>query len=267
MPPRNTFRDLANNNRFYILAFSFLSSVFVFCLLRAQISSDQLFYIRTEQVYGFVSIAFLYVALIISPIEKIVGQHVWVRNLLFARRAIGVSAAYFAFLHAAVALWGQMGGFGGLVLLPERFMWALLFGVTALVVLLLMAATSFDKAIKFMTFRKWKWLHRFVYMACLLIILHTWMIGTHLAYDWVRIAAFIPLSLLFGLEAWTIVSKFSDKHTEFKSKDYFLTIVLCLWLFSSVLLFMLPVLVQNYHSQHHSNYNSGLQTQNGIDHE
>ncbi|HJQ07938.1 MAG TPA: ferric reductase-like transmembrane domain-containing protein [Candidatus Saccharimonadales bacterium] len=267
MLSNKTIRNLPNNNRFYILTFSVLLSVFTLCLLRIQIPSDQLFYIRTEQVYGFISVAFLYTALIISPIEKVVGKRESVKNLLFARRAIGVSAAYFALLHAAVALWGQFGGFGGLVLLPDRFVWALIFGVTALIVLFLMAATSFDKVIKFMTFRKWKWLHRFVYMGSVLIILHVWMIGTHVAYDWVQLATFIPLSLLFGLEAWTIMGKFSEKHTEFKSKDYFWILVLSMWLLSSLLLFMLPALVKNYHSEHYSEHGGSSQTHNGADHE
>jgi sulfoxide reductase heme-binding subunit YedZ len=254
MPSRKTIENLPNNSRFYILTLSVLLSIFTLCLLRAQIASEQLFYIRTEQVYGFISIAFLYVALIISPLKRVVGGRRWMQNLEFARRGIGVSAAYFALLHAGVALWGQMDGFGGLALLPSKFVWALVFGVAALVVLLLMASTSFDKVIKFMTFRKWKWLHRFVYLAGALIILHVWMIGTHAAYDWVQLTTFIPLSVLFGLEAWTIMSRFSERHTAFKSKDYFWTLVLCIWLLLSLWLFLLPKLVQNYHSQHHSEH-------------
>lgn len=255
MLARKTIKNLPNNNRFYILVFSSLLSAFVLCLLRVQIASDQLFYIRTEQVYGFASIIFLYVALIVSPLKRVMGgERRWIQNLEFARRGIGVSAAYFALLHAGVALWGQIGGFDGLALLPDRFAWALVFGVTALVVLLLMAATSFDKVIKFMTFRKWKWLHRFVYLGSVLIILHVWMIGTHAAYGWVQLVTFIPLSLLFGLEAWTIMSKFSERHPTFKSKDYFITLVLCMWLLASLLLLMLPALVKNYHDEHHSSH-------------
>jgi sulfoxide reductase heme-binding subunit YedZ len=254
MLSHKTIRNLPNNNRFYILTFSLLLSVGTLCWLRMQIVSEQLFYIRTEQVFGFISIAYLYLALIISPLKRVVGQPRWMKNLEFARRAIGVSAAYFAFLHAAVALWGQMGGFAGLGSLPERFTWALAFGLIALVVLFLMAATSFDTVIKFMTFRKWKWLHRFVYSACVLIILHVWMIGTHVAYSWVQLATFIPLSLLFALEAWCIVSKLSDRHPWLKAKDYAITIALCGWAVASLLLLLLPALVENYHSEHHSGH-------------
>jgi hypothetical protein len=78
------------------------------------------------------------------------------------------------------------------------------------------------------------------------------MIGTHLAYVWVQLAAFIPVSLLFGLEAWTTIGKLSRRYPLLKSKDYSLTLTLCLWLLLSGLVLMLPTLVQNYHSAHHT---------------
>ncbi|HSX31848.1 MAG TPA: ferric reductase-like transmembrane domain-containing protein [Candidatus Saccharimonadales bacterium] len=246
-----TLRNLPNNNRFYILVFSFLLSVGVACLLRSTIASNQLFYIRLEQAYGFISIALLYTALIIAPLKRVIGgTHLWMQNLEFGRRAIGVAAAYFALLHAGIALWGQIGGLGGVGLLPGRFVMALTLGLVALVVLFLMAITSFDKVIAFMTFRRWKWLHRFVYAGGILIILHVWIIGTHSAYTWVQLTAFIPISLLFALEAWCTVSKFGLKYPEFKSKDYAITTALTLWAVASLLLFLLPTLVQSYHSKH-----------------
>ena len=256
MLSHKTIHNLPNNNRFYILLFSFFVSVFVVCLLRTQLVSNQLFYIRLEQVFGFIALVYLYSALIIAPLERTLGKPAWFKHITFARRAIGVSAAYFAVLHVCIALWGQIGGLGGVMLLPSRFIWSLGFGVVALAVLLLMAATSFDKVIQFMTFRKWKWLHRFVYLGSWLIILHVWMIGTHVAYSWVQLATFIPLSLLFGLEAWCTVSKYSDRHPEFKAKDYAITLALCLWLILSLALLSVPALVQNYHSENHTKHDT-----------
>ncbi len=253
MLARKTIQNLPNNSRFYVLIISALISLFILSLLRVQITNDQLFVIRTGQAYGFISIVYLYVALIISPLKRLVGGHRrWMQNLEFSRRAIGVSAAYFALLHAGIGLWGQIGGLDGLALLPERFIWSLSLGAGALLVLLLMASTSFDAVIKFMTFRKWKWLHRFVYIGCVFIIVHVWMIGTHMAHDWVRVATFIPLSVLFALEAWTIVGKMSEQWPVFKARDHFVTLVVSIWITLSALLFMLPALVKNYHSEHHS---------------
>jgi methionine sulfoxide reductase heme-binding subunit len=267
MSSRETIKNLPNNNRFYILLFSLLLSIGTLCWLRTQISSDQLFYIRLQQLFGFISIAYLYGALIVSPVERLVGKRRWMQNLLFARRAIGVSAAYFAVLHATVALWGQIGGVDGLGVLPDRFMWSLTFGAIALLILCLMAATSFNAVIAMMTFRKWKWLHRFIYLGSILIILHVWLVGTHMAYSWVQITTFLPLSLLFGLEAWCIVSKIGDRYPIFKAKDYALTLTFCLWLLSSGLLFMMPALVRNYHSEHHTDPHSHARTHTGDEHE
>jgi DMSO/TMAO reductase YedYZ heme-binding membrane subunit len=268
MSSHKTIKNLPNNSRFYILTFSFLVSVFTVCLLRIQIASDQLFYIRLEQVFGFISICYLYLALMIAPAERAVGKREWMKHVVFARRAIGVSAAYFAFLHAAVALWGQIGGLSGIGLLPNRFVWSLACGVIALLVLFLMAATSFDKVIKFMTFRKWKWLHRFVYLGCVLIILHVWMIGTHVAYSWMQIATFIPLSVLFALEAWCIAAKLAERHPALKTQDYYIGLAVGLWVTASTLLLMLPALVQNYHSEHHSGQaGHSAHTHSGAGHE
>jgi sulfoxide reductase heme-binding subunit YedZ len=268
---KETLRNLPNNYRFYVLLTSFLLSILVACWLRGQITSDQLFYIRTEQVYGFIAIVYLYVALVISPLSKLVGERGWMKNLLFARRGIGVSAAYFATLHAVVALWGQIGGLSALALLPDRFVWAFGYGAVALAVLFVMAATSFDKVVKYMTYSRWKLLHRLIYLGGILIILHVWMVGTHVAYGWAQLAAFVPISLFFGLEAWRVVSSTAKRYPEFKRLDYFVTLVLCIWLFWSGLLLTLPALVQNYHSQHHTGHEGSSQAQpvpqDGGDHE
>lgn len=263
MLSHETIKNLPNNSRFYILLFSFLLSAFTACLLRMQVAGDQLFYIRTEQVFGFIAIGYVYMALIISPLQKIVGKPDWMKNVLFARRAIGVSAAYFAFLHATVALWGQIGGLDGVGLLPQTFRWSLAFGAIALLVLFLMAATSFDKVITFMTFKHWKWLHRFVYSAGVLIILHVWMIGTHVVYGSVQIICATALGLLFGLQSWRIVSNFAKRFPVFKSLDYFITLFICLWLFWTLLLFAMPSYVQSYHGQHHHD----VQIEGGHHHE
>ena len=243
----STINSLPNNSRFYILFFSFLLSLFLACSARLFFASDQLYYIRLEQLFGLASVIFLYIALIIGPVEKVVGKRQWISQVVFARRAIGVSAAYFALLHTVVALFGQIGGFGGLALLPQRFVWALLFGAISLLVLLLMAATSFNKVISFMTFRKWKWLHRMVYIGSILLLLHVWMIGTHLAYAWVQIAVFIPLSVLLGLESWCTTQKYRS-HSWVRANA--VTVAIAAWLLSSLLLFMVPSLVQNYHGDH-----------------
>ncbi|HYH75288.1 MAG TPA: ferric reductase-like transmembrane domain-containing protein [Candidatus Saccharimonadales bacterium] len=248
---KQTVQNLPNNSRFYILVSTLLISLLTLCIARTQIMNGQLFYIRLEQAYGVISIAFLYAALLISPLSKLFAGRTWMPHVLFARRAIGVSAAYFAVLHAAVAFWGQTGGWAGIQLLPQTFVWSLGMGAVALCVLLLMAATSFDKVIRFMTFRRWKWLHRLIYAGGILIILHVWMIGSLLVFDAVRAGAFLLLTVFFALESWRTVVAAVKKYPELQRRDYIVVLTVSLWAFWTVLLVSLPALVQNYHDARH----------------
>ncbi len=230
------------------MASSFLLSVAVIAYLRLQISGDQLFYIRTQQVFGFLCIIYWYIALIISPLGYVIGKH-RTKHIEFARRAIGVSAFYFALLHAAIALWGQLGGISQLQYLPSLFKWSLLGGTIALIVLLAMAATSFDKVVKFMTFRKWKWLHRLVYAAGILVILHIWSIGTHLSYTNIQIASFASLIVLSGLELARVTKLVNAKHLRL-GKGGAAMLFVSLWIFVVALIASIPMFIQNHHSRH-----------------
>ncbi len=247
--------NLLNNSRFYILATSVLLSIAVAAYLRLHIPSDQLYYIRTQQVFGLLCILYWYVALIISPIGYVIGKQ-RIKRLEFARRAIGVSAAYFAALHAAIALWGQLGGISEISLLPSLFKWSLGGGAIALLILLLMAATSFDKVVSVMTLRKWKWLHRFVYFGLILVVLHIWTIGTHLAYPYVQWIAFAALVVLSGLELFRVTKLVNRKYLHFDRTEA-ATMWLSMWFIVIVGVFCIPVLVQNYHSKHTDHNQSG----------
>lgn len=222
---KETIKNLPNNNRFYILAFSLLASIFIVCWLRMQVADDQLYYIQVEQAFGFLAVGFLYVTLLISPIQKIIGKPEWMKNVVFARRATGVSVLYFALLHAIVSLYGQIGGWDGLALLPDRFMWALVFSATALVILFVLAVTSFDKVLVRMTFPRWKRLQRLVYVSGILIIIHVWMIGAHFSTPSIQIAGFAALIVLFGLESWRMGGFLVERYQLSSAKKYLLFVV------------------------------------------
>lgn len=246
-----TIANLLNNSRFYILVGSTLFAIIIMAWLRLRISSQQLYYIRLEQIFGLLSIVYLYVAVIISPLSKLVGEKGGMRYLLFGRRAIGVMAACFAVLHSGVALLGQIGGISGINLLPDRFKWSISLGLTACIILIAMAATSFDKVVSYMTLERWKWLHRLVYMGIIFIILHVWMIGTHLAYFSIKVSAFIALALFFGLEANRIVHNAKKKIPALQVQQRYLAAVFCIWMFWISMLVWMPNLVNNYHAEHY----------------
>lgn len=260
MQAKGTY-NLLDNSRFFILAFSFLLSVAVFAWLRLSIESDQLLSIRTQQAYGLISLIFWYAAMIISPLGYAIGKH-RMKHVEFSRRAIGVSAFYFAFLHAATALFGQLGGFQQIQHLPDLFKWSLFGGAIALLVLAIMAVTSFDRVIKFMTFRKWKWLHRLVYTAGILVILHIWMIGTHLAYGWAQVGGFIALALLSGLEVFRVVHLANQKHLRLRRAEAAMMAVAS-WAILLTLILMVPFFIQNYHSRH-TNHDGSPHNHQGV---
>lgn len=240
--------SLFNNSRFYILISTVLLSILVLAWLRLIIASDQLFYIRTQEIFGLLGAAYWYFALIISPIGYLIGKK-RIKKLEFARRAIGVSAFYFVLLHGAVAVWGQLGGLGELHYLPALFKWSLLGGAIAFTILTLMAATSFDKVVKFMTYRKWKWLHRLVYIGGILAVFHIWSVGTHLAYTNVQLAAFAALVILAGLELLRTTKLLNDTYFHL-GKTEWATLFIASWAVVSLLIGMMPLYIENYHSRH-----------------
>ena len=244
---------LLHNLRFYVLVGSLLCSAVVVAGLRLVIASDQLWLIRVEQVFGLLAVLYLYTALLISPLAHVFGK-ARLRYLVFARRAIGVSAAYFALLHGGFALWGQLGGLSALAYLPIAFQWSFAAGAAGLAVVLVMAATSFDAVVQRMTYRSWKLLHRTIYVGSFLILLHVWMVGTHVSYGWVQLTGFLLLALLLGLEAYRIAGALARRFTELRAREYFITVAVSLWVIGLALLISVPALVQNYHSARHDDH-------------
>lgn len=249
------FTNLLSNSRFYILTASLLVSIMIAAWLRITIPSDQLFYIRSQQVYGLLAIILLYGAVILTPIAKLLPPSKHIQRTLFARRAIGVSAFYFSLLHTVIAIADQLGGISAVNLLPERFIVALLLGAMGLFILAAMAFTSFDAVITRMTFKNWKRLHSFVYLAGVLIIVHVWLIGTHSVISGVRVASAAALALLFALEALRLVKKWAPRYDLHPLKQRLLAVIIFALLFGS--LWLLPLLAGSYHDEHGSAENIG----------
>lgn len=252
-----TLANLHRNSRFYILTGSILVSFALAAWLRMTIQSDRLYYIRAEQIFGFLSLLLWYFALIVTPLQKVFGKKPWIDLLQFSRRGFGVSAAYFAVLHIGISIWGQLGGIGQLVLLPDRFKVSFLLGAIAAAVLLIMAATSFDKVIKFLTMPRWKQIHRLGYTAGILALVHVWMVGTHVGRLNVSIVAFCLLAILFGLESYRISLAAASKW-RLPRKNQIAVFLIC-WYFLSYSLALVPQILPNYHGERHSSEDNGGQ--------
>lgn len=92
------------------------------------------------------------------------------------RRMLGLFVFFYGLLHLLGYAWFDMG-FDVPEIVRDIFKRPfILVGFAALVLLLLLAATSFNRAIKRLGARRWQALHRSVYAAALLALLHFfWM--------------------------------------------------------------------------------------------
>lgn len=182
MPRTSKVRNLLANSRFWILASSVVLSVNIAGFIQLDIPAGSLQTIRIEQTYGFISLLLLYTAILASPLTKVFPRLPFKEQYLHARRAVGVSAFYYAFLHVYITFFQQLNGFGGIKYLNNRYELSLLFGVFALGVLFVMAATSMDWVVDMMGFKRWKLLHRLVYFASIAVLLHIMIIGPHYSH-------------------------------------------------------------------------------------
>lgn len=118
------------------------------------------------------SLRFLVLVLLVTPLRTLATWPALARM----RRMAGLFVFFYASLHLVAYAWFDMGFDVGAVLEDVAQRPFILVGMTAWGLLLAMAATSFDAAIRAMGARRWRWLHRSVYAVAGLAILHFfWM--------------------------------------------------------------------------------------------
>ncbi len=123
---------------------------------------------------GTLAIVLLHVILAIGPIARL-----WPRTtfLLANRRHLGVTTFLVAGMHAML-VYGFYGGFGtqnpilAVLVRPDGGVGFEFLGFLALLILLMMAATSHDFWLAFLGHQVWKAMHMMVYVAYVLIIAH-----------------------------------------------------------------------------------------------
>lgn len=237
---------IVDNSRFYILTLTVLASVAVFAWLRLQTPSDQLLAITTDQTYGFIAVGALYVTLIISPLRAVFGEHKF-EKLLYARRGFGLATFYFAWLHSGIAVFGQLGGIRDLHFLPSIFLWSLAGGGVALAILTVMALTPSDQLVPHISYRFWKRIHRFVYLAGILIILHVWMIGSDMTVPWVLVVMYILLMFFAALEIARAIKTANHRYHIF-DRSAAMALGITAWVIIAVALLAMPSVIPNFQS-------------------
>ena len=138
---------------------------------------------RLWRAIGDVSLVFMLHALVVGPLAKI-----WSATTVFRpwRRETGIWCALFALVHTLLVFDGwfrwdlmRMLGFdfipelGRMARVEPGFGLSNLVGLAGLAWLLILCATSFDRAVKKLGGAGWKWLHTGAYVAFYLVVLHT----------------------------------------------------------------------------------------------
>ena len=144
------------------------------------------------------TLRFLCLTLAVTPLRQISGWHALAR----LRRMLGLFTFFYGLLHFLCFAWLDMGFDVPAILadIPKRPF--ILVGTAALLLMLPLAATSFNRAIKALGAARWQALHRAVYAVALLALLHFfWMrAGKNDFAEWGVYAA--VLGVLLGWRVW-----------------------------------------------------------------
>jgi sulfoxide reductase heme-binding subunit YedZ len=140
----------------------------------------------------------LCLVLLVTPLRVITGCTAWARF----RRMAGLFVYFYALMHLLSYSWFDMGfDVADTVrdIIQRPF---ILVGTTAVLLLTLLAATSFNRAIRALGARRWQQLHRLVYGIAALGLLHFfWMRSGKNDYAEVAVYAGI-IGVLLGWRVW-----------------------------------------------------------------
>ncbi|MCB1996990.1 MAG: sulfoxide reductase heme-binding subunit YedZ [Burkholderiaceae bacterium] len=146
------------------------------------------------------ALRFLWLTLAVTPLRLWFG---WVA-LLRLRRMLGLFTFFYAVLHFTSYAWLDQGLALDAILRDIAKRPFILVGTAALLVMLPLAATSFNRAVRALGGRRWQTLHRAVYGVALLALLHfLWMRAGKQLFGEVSVYGAL-LAVLFGarLQAW-----------------------------------------------------------------
>jgi sulfoxide reductase heme-binding subunit YedZ len=144
------------------------------------------------------TLRFLCITLAVTPLRVATGWHALARW----RRMLGLFSFFYGLLHFLSFAWLDMGLDLAAILadIPKRPF--ILVGSLALLLMLPLAATSFNRAIKALGAARWQALHRLVYASVLLGLLHFfWMRSGKNDFAEVAIYAAVIAALL-GWRIW-----------------------------------------------------------------
>ena len=145
-------------------------------------------------LFGTIALWFLCFVLMVTPLQALIKA----RWLLRQRRALGVACFCYALLHwlsyAGLLLEWQWQNLGQ-DLLKRPY---IIVGFSAGVMLLLLAVTSNNGSVRALG-RRWRVLHRLVYPAALLVLIHMFWVARS---DYTEVVMYTVFVLLLFLQRW-----------------------------------------------------------------
>lgn len=146
---------------------------------------------------GFTAAAVLVAVLLLSPLRVLLPRWKPAQVLQRHRRLIGVTAFVYACLHVTMHFLYE-GGFATFATDWRKPFLAV--GLAAFLILFLLAITSPAAAVRWLGARKWKTLHRLVYLAAALVVYH--QISARKIFPLQVVWLFGPLVLLECARVW-----------------------------------------------------------------
>jgi methionine sulfoxide reductase heme-binding subunit len=147
-----------------------------------------------EHALGLWALRFLIAALTVTPLRQLFGI-----NLLIYRRALGLMAFYYACLHLSTYLLLDQQLDMGAILADIVKRWYITIGMACFVVLVPLAVTSNNAAIRRLGGKAWARLHKLAYLATILAALHFLMSVKSWPLEPVTYAAIVAVLLGYRL--------------------------------------------------------------------
>ena len=138
--------------------------------VRGQLGANPIeFFLRTT---GVLTLTFLLITLSITPLRKLFGMN----QLIKYRRLLGLFAFFYGVIHLSTYFIFDRDASVSSTLedvVKRRF---ILFGMSALLLMVPLAVTSTNGMIKRLGGKRWQRLHRLIYVSGILGVIHFWMI-------------------------------------------------------------------------------------------
>ena len=167
----------------------------VFCW---QYVSGTIFYGEFIHITGEFSARLLILTLAVTPLRLLMPKRRWTAWLVKQRRYLGVAAFGYAVPHMVAYLVRLSDDVARIV--AEGLEPGMLTGWIAMLIFLALAVTSNNTSVRGLG-RRWKSLHRLVYVAAILTFLH-WILT---AFD--PLAAYVHAGLLLAIESVRLIKR------------------------------------------------------------